>query len=182
MKRYRVVEWDDALIYLGPLAALLALSFLHWVVLLPAAAWAFIASRYFYPRWRTWRSIQWYAPGEWGVITNGAPVHSTPFNDAVNDALDWWLYNTPALTSRVGEGGIIAVYVQEEPLTDLRYPAIRARGLTDGNHIRLLWQPSTNGAGFYDVLKHEVGHCVLNSMEFQGDHHAEMKRLAYPWA
>jgi hypothetical protein len=191
VKRYRVVEWDDALIYGVPLLALLLGSSLHWIVLLPAAAWAFIASRYFYPRWKTWRSIDGYLPGGWALIGGDVPVSMAVH---VTEALRWWVSREPdPLASpliRVGAGGIIAVERAEYITTPPRagFAAVlapsteRARGLTGGNNIRIAWQPSTNGAGFCDVLKHEIGHVVLNAMEFQGDHHAEMKRLAYPWA
>ncbi len=188
MRRYRVFELDSAVIYLGPVVALLAATLFVPGAALPilgvAVVWAFIASRYFWPRWKTKQAISFYTRGGFAVITNAAPVDQSLFDVQVGQALVWW-----EAPGNIGEGGFINVEVTDDGITahgragmaGVRAPGTeKARGLTEGNYIRVVWEPSNQGRDFRALLRHEVGHVCLNARGFQGDHHAEMKRLGSP--
>lgn len=192
-KRYRVFELDSTAIYLGPVVVLLVCAFLAsgadtLKILGVAAVWLALGSVYFWPRWRTKQRINFYARG-WAVITDGAPVESVAVDTNVAQALDWWAHQVGSRIYRVSESGFIVVEVTDDGITapgraglaGVRAPGTeKARGLTDGNNIRVVWEPKNSGRDFYPLLRHEVGHAVLNAIGFQGDHHAEMKRLGSP--
>ncbi len=194
MRRYRVFEPVSTLIYLGPVAALLAATlFVPGAAVLPvlgiAVVWALLASRYFWPRWKTQKRISFYAAAGFAVITNGAPVDSAALDANIAQALDWWAKAAPATGRAIGEGGFIVVEITNDGITahgragfaGVRAPGTeRARGLTEGNRIRVVWEPKNNGQDFYALLRHEVGHVVLHAMGHLGDHHAEMKRIGSP--
>lgn len=178
MRPYRIFGLVDSLIYLGPLLALLvALVFVPGVgkaaVGLAAAAWAFVASRYFWPRWKTKQSIEFYSSG-FAVIPQGAPIDRGRVQEVIATTIVFWEGELGRVLDDVGEGGVVAVYVSSTGIRDVRFPSLGpAHGLTSGNHIRLAFDPD-DPERFYAVLGHEIGHACLNAVGFQGDHHVHM--------
>lgn len=170
------------MIYLGPLALLLlALVLVPWpahvAVGLAALAWAFIASRYFWPRWQTKRSIAFYSHG-WAVIPQGALIDPSRVYGTIAEAIAFWT-NLLGPLGDVGGGGVIAVYVSTTGITDVRFPEIGpAHGLTSGNNIRLAFDPGRVDH-FYAVLAHETAHAIANHVGYQGDHHDYFRQVGF---
>lgn len=183
IRKYRVFQLADSLVYLLPLALLLGLFVLLLakgapgpfigILGISTAAWGFVCSRLFWPRYKTKKSIKFYVKG-WAVIPDGAPVDEARFNTIIDEVLEFWEKKLGKPMQSVGLDGVIAIYTTTTGIRDVRFPELGpAHGLTSGNHTRLAYNPE-DPETMYRVLGHEIGHSCLDFVGFQGDHHAFM--------
>lgn len=166
-----------------------------------AAAWGYAGVfRYFGKRYKDKRDIAWYTKQGLKVYLGGSPASQKWLRDRkdeldrqIDQALAFWTSLYPSMRKDIEEslnGGSLVVKITNSGFTApsragmavVREAGILPmRGATEyPNYISVAWEPKNEGRDFFALVRHEAGHGVLNTFGFDGDHHAEMRRLQSP--
>jgi hypothetical protein len=160
---------------------------------LAAALVVALASGYIAWRYRQFRKTFSKPPVRW-VTSHGVKImpgkaeawlvsRKDELEHAITQAMSWYCSKHSAEAVRRGVArATLQVVAQDGPLEVPRWN-IKARRLTDGLEMTVLWELKTGGADFFDVLRHEIGHVCLNAIGMASElHHEDMYRTGYPYA